>query len=415
MSLFNDASLIVTPNGYKAGKLYSLKPFNGSGDLTVVRNTTATRVNSSGLIESVASNVPRLDYTGGSCPSILVEPQRTNLALRSEEFENAAWGKLRSTISANSLVSPDGNTNADTLVANVDTAITYGLDFSTLTGTGIFTASVFAKKGSVDWMYIRQGNSGGGTTVARAWFDLNNGTIGITSPSAISHKIEDYGNGWYRCSMTFEVLSGGIPRPQFYISNGDGVAPFDSDGTQSINIWGAQLEEGSYATSYIKTTSASVTRNADVISKTGISSLIGQSEGTLFVDFDFDGSGFGLTNDFFLYVGDGANTDSIYIDYFNNIFRWVVFNGSTLAFYTDLATTNGRHKLALGYKAGQYVAYADGNLILADTNATAPPTCAMLSIAQNVTGFGSMAKEINAAALWKTRLTNAQLASLTTI
>jgi hypothetical protein len=183
----------------------------------------------------------------------------------------------------------------------------------------------------------------------------------------------------------------------------------------TVAIWGAQLEVGSNASSYIPTTTATVTRNADVISKTGISALIGQTEGTIFVDFDFDGSGYGLTNDFFLYVGDGANTDAIYIDYYNNFFRWVVFNGSTLAFYTDLATTNGRHKLALGYKAGQYVAYSNGNLVLADTNATAPPTCAMLSLAQNVTGFGSMAKEINASALFPTRLTNAELAQLTTL
>ena len=71
MSLLDTASLIVTPNGYKASKLYSVKPTDASGDMTVVRATTATRVNSAGLIESVAINVPRLDYTGGGCPSIL--------------------------------------------------------------------------------------------------------------------------------------------------------------------------------------------------------------------------------------------------------------------------------------------------------------------------------------------------------
>ena len=134
----------------------------------------------------------------------------------------------------------------------------------------------------------------------------------------------------------------------------------------------------------------------------------------MFVDIEFDGTGYGNTNDFFLYVGDGGNTDSIYIDYYGNLFRWVVFNGSTLVFYTDLATTNGRHKLALGYKAGQYVAYADGSLILADTNATAPPTCSMVSLAQNVSGFGNIAKNINSAVLFPTRLTNSELASLTT-
>ena len=89
MSLFDDASLVLTPNGYKASKLYSIKPTSGAGDMTVVRATTATRVNSAGLIESVATNVPRLDYTGGGCPKILVEPERINRVLYSEQFDNA--------------------------------------------------------------------------------------------------------------------------------------------------------------------------------------------------------------------------------------------------------------------------------------------------------------------------------------
>ena len=91
MALFDDASLVVTPNGYKEGTLYSIKPTSGAGDMTVVRATTATRVNSAGLIESVANNVPRLDYLNASCPSLLLEPQRTNLVTYSEQLDNAAW------------------------------------------------------------------------------------------------------------------------------------------------------------------------------------------------------------------------------------------------------------------------------------------------------------------------------------
>ena len=83
MSLLDTASLILTPNGYKASKLYSVKPTDASGDMTVVRATTATRVNSAGLIESVAINAPKIDYTGGGCPKILVEPERKNLVFPS--------------------------------------------------------------------------------------------------------------------------------------------------------------------------------------------------------------------------------------------------------------------------------------------------------------------------------------------
>ena len=116
MSLFESASLVVTPNGTKASKLYAIKPTDGSGDLSVTRATTATRVNSAGLIESVASNVPRLDYTNSTCPSILVEPQRTNISLRSQEFDNAYWVPQNVTLTTNNTISPNGTLDADAVV-----------------------------------------------------------------------------------------------------------------------------------------------------------------------------------------------------------------------------------------------------------------------------------------------------------
>jgi hypothetical protein len=333
-------------------------------------------------------NIPRLDYSNGSCPSILVEPQRTNILTYSE-------GNL-STYDVS-----DNCTNASTSISGFansiqvpSTGLTYFYKTATTTLSQVYTLSCFIKMDDNSVPVLGANSSLG---------NLSFVAKGAIAPDNL--KVTLVGNNIYRISAT--TVGNGIPG--FF-----GIVRYSTQTLKSFKTSAIQLELGSYDTSYIPTTSAAVTRNADVISKTGISSLIGQTEGTLFVDFDFDGSGFGLTNDFFLYVGNGTNTDSIYIDYYDNIFRWVVFNGSTIAFYTDLATTNGRHKLALGYKAGQYVAYADGNLILADiSNATAPPTCAMVSLAQNVTNFGSMAKEINAAALWKTRLTNDQLELLT--
>lgn len=109
MSLLDTASLVITPNGTKASKLYSVVPSDGSGDMTVTRATTATRVNSAGLIESVASNVPRLDYSNGTCPSILVEPQRTNILKYSEDLTNAVWSLIGTiTRTANYGTAPDG-------------------------------------------------------------------------------------------------------------------------------------------------------------------------------------------------------------------------------------------------------------------------------------------------------------------
>ena len=91
MSAFDKASIVQLPDGAKAGTLYSIVPTDGSGDFSVTRATTATRVNEQGLIESVAANVPRIDFTNGGCGELLVEPQRTNQLTYSEQFNNAAW------------------------------------------------------------------------------------------------------------------------------------------------------------------------------------------------------------------------------------------------------------------------------------------------------------------------------------
>ena len=80
--------LALIPTGYKAGKLYSVLPESGVGDFTVVRATEATRVNEAGLIETMGANVPRLDYSGGGCPVLLTEPQRTNYIVESNGFVN---------------------------------------------------------------------------------------------------------------------------------------------------------------------------------------------------------------------------------------------------------------------------------------------------------------------------------------
>jgi hypothetical protein len=273
MSLLDSASLIVTPNGYKAGKLYSIVPSSGAGDFGVTRATTATRVNSSGLIESVASNVPRIDYTDGSCPSILVEPQRTNLLLRSEEFESDAWVKFNSTISTNTTTAPNGIITADKLVENANNSTHFAAQTVNVAANAIFTYSIFAKSAERNIIYFgglgRMPNSNEGFV----WFDLNLGLV-LSSTGGFTGSIEPINNGWFRISVT-SVASPTSTQREFRIgcSIADNIQAYQGNGTSGIYLWGAQLEAGSNATSYIPTTSASVTRNADVISKTGITGI----------------------------------------------------------------------------------------------------------------------------------------------
>jgi len=399
MSLLDDASLIVTPNGYKASKLYSVKPTDASGDMDVVRATTATRVDSAGVIESVAINVPRLDYTGGGCPSILVEPQRTNLVLYSEEFDNVAWAKTNSTVTANTTTSPDGNLTADKLIEDA-TNNQHRIDKTTTSAIGTNTFSVFAKKSERDSIRLRVGTSG-------AYFDLTNGTasgaVGVTT------SMENYGNGWYKCAIV-RVSTVATETVRINLAIGTNT-DYTGDGTSGLFIWGAQLELGSNATSYIPTTTATVTRNADVISKTGVSSLIGQTEGTLYAEVDI--TNVGTRTIFALDIGATTN----YITGTTNATNAVRLAVSSAGSATQLITTStlaiGFYKIAFAYKSGEYAIYINGVSAGTSLSTTFPIGTLSQFILANAS-YGTLNDSYNLVTLFPTRLTNAQLATLTT-
>ena len=418
MSLLDTASLIVTPNGYKASKLYSVKPTDASGDMTVVRATTATRVNSAGLIESVAINVPRLDYTGGSCPSILVEPQRTNLALRSEEFDNAAWTKIGSTISANSTTAPNGTLTADKLIEGTLLGDHY-INRNITNSNSLFSFSVFAKKSERNFLYLNAFATvpNNFTYVPSAYFDLDNGTVGTVSSATAT--IQDYGNGWYRCTLNctsiFSQLSASVG---IYImtATANGVSSYLGNGTSGIFIWGAQAEAGSNATSYIPTVASSVTRNADEISKTGISSLIGQTEGTLYAEVNLDN--FDVNNVRILAISDGTSANRIMLlTNSSNRISTIVSNSSVEQAQISSGTlTKGLYKIAVAYALNDFAFYINGALIGVDSSINVPIcTDVYLGKIETSSPTGILNDSYNSATLFPTRLTNAQLATLTTI
>lgn len=249
-SLLEQASLVLTPNGTKASKLYSVKPTDGSGDMTVVRSTTATRVNSSGLIESSAVNVPRLDYTGSTCPSILVEPQRTNLVTYSEDFNDTSWNVAStSTVTLNSGIAPNGTNTANLITAtSVDGRRIKSLSLS----AGTYTYSYFVKKGNQSSIQVLAFNSTLSAVAQYATFDLDNGTL--TSGTG---TIQQFTNGWYKVSVTFTIAA--TNTILLYIKSGLANNAIGS----TVYAWGAQLEAGANATSYIPTVASSVTRVAD--------------------------------------------------------------------------------------------------------------------------------------------------------
>jgi hypothetical protein len=347
------------------------------------------------------SNVPRLDYTNSSCPRLLLEPQRTNLFTFSEQFNNAVWLKARCTVSPNVATSPAGYLDADAVVEDTTTNSHPLYRDMTLVNATQYVASIFIKKGSRK--FIRMNVTAGG--VFRT-YDLD------TKTATNGGTIEDYGNGWLRLIYTFTSNS---TSGQIYIEplNDAGSPSYLGNGSIAYYTYGSQLEAGAYATSYIPTLAASVTRVADAASKTGISSLIGQTEGTLYAEFNVGGadgrvmSTLGGSNRFGMTASPTA------------VGAFIVTAAGGVVYSTSAAFTHGATtKMAFAYKSGQSVLYVNGSAVLTTTASfafDAAITDLFLSQQEFAPGAGQSGKSQSQALLFKTRLTNSQLAELTTL
>jgi hypothetical protein len=219
----------------------------------------------------ITDNVPRLDYDG-DCPSLLLEPQRSNLIDSAEYYNGSSWSRVRSTITDNAETSPEGVDNASALIATAvnDDHYIYATPATT---NAIHTYSVFLKKGNRTWARLWET-----TTNVFVDFNLDTGATGTTNGTIIDKGTEDFGNGWYRCYFTYDTGSAGLKVCRIYSLEGDNDRSYLGDGTtEEIYIYGAQLEEGSYATSYIPTYGTSVTRNADDLELSTLSTVFDSS------------------------------------------------------------------------------------------------------------------------------------------
>lgn len=364
MSFYDDASLIMYPSGYKEDKIYSLKPTDGSGDLTFTRASSATRVNESGLIESVSTGVPRIDYTGGGCGKLLLEPQRTNLITYSSEFDNAAWIKQTATITANAAISPDGTMNADLYTTSTDLYDFVRHNITYISGTS-YTISVFVKQGTsseVDLFLPSQafGSNQGAT------FDVSDGTYTITSGSP-SVTIEYFGSGWYRCAVSATATTSATRSTGF-----SSVAP---GAVTTLYLYGAQVEAGSYATSYIPTSGATVTRLADTSSTTGLSDVINSEEGVLYAEIA------ALVNDetnrwISISQDSNINANQINIRYaaasnFIQVVSRAANLGQDVVLSYTLSDITAFNKIAVKYKVNDWALWVNGVEVDTETSSTA--------------------------------------------
>jgi hypothetical protein len=371
------------------------------------------------------NSAPRFDHnpTTGESLGLLVEEQRTNLQLRSEEFnETAVWVQNAvGTVTANSIAAPNGQVTADTLAEDTTTAGHGYLDASASVVSGTtYTFSVYLKAGTATIAQLTGRATSFGAANNWANYDLVNGVVGAKG-STTTASIQSVGNGWYRCVATCAATStttGGFAIS--FVDNDINAGRFPSYTATNKNLyaWGAQLEAGSFPTSYIPTTTATVTRSADVASISGsnFSGWYRADEGTLYAEGSVpvgvssaralasisDG-----TNNERIIIGQNGTTATSGLVVDDNVVQVTGFNGGTNTF-----PPGERRKLALAYKIDDFgFTTVPGTTTAQDSSGTVP-TVDRLQIG-NAPGRTEPNQPIQRLVFWPRRLGNEVLQGIT--
>jgi len=347
-------------------------------------------------------NTPRIDYTNGK--SLLLEPQRTNLIAYSEDF--GGYTNSNSTDTPNDTTSPEGVSNGTSFKEQATTGQHKLVTTSTFDGSSTYTFSIFAKYNGRD-LFIDTQNSN--EWEGRAWFDLSLGTANSVLGSA---SIEDYGDGWYRCIVTADSSLSGSNNVELLTSDGS-TNSTTGDTTKGVYIYGAQLEQGSYATSYIPTNGQTETRLKDVCIGGGDESTFNDSEGVLYAEIKFNESTYNH-----LSINDGtANNNVVIWSHSGNVVRTNVTSGGsyTLNFTTSVNSTDSFNKIAIKYKQNDFKVYINGVSVHTDTSGNTPTGLNQISFDNGSGGTTIFEGNVKALAYFPEALTDSELQELTTI
>ena len=380
----SNPSLLCVPYRFKTSTLYSQIPDSGLGDFTVTRSASnaATRVNAQGFIETVADNVPRLDYPLGGitagCPALLVEPSAQNLVLHSRDLTNAVWSGSNVTTAKNAVGADGVASGATTLTATA------------ASGT-VLQALSHASQSRIFSAYVRRVSG--------------SGAIQMTTNGGTNWTTVTISSLYTQVACAAQTVASGTVGFRMAVS-GDVI---EVDFTQG--------EVGPVFTSPIPTTTAAVTRNADVVSVSGtVSGAIGQTEGTIYCEFvntlvasyteSYVYRVFAdANNEIWARKEGGGNTYS---------FRWRANSQNTT--FLNVAVPNGVSKIAFGYKSGDTALFLNGSQVATTNTDVRAFSVNPTTIALGSTSSGQFFNDrIRSAALYTTRLTNDQLAALTTL
>jgi hypothetical protein len=340
---------------------------------------TATRINSSGLVEVVNADLPRFDYDPitKACKGLLIEELRQNIQLQSEDFATT-WSTTTFNVSTNSTTAPDGNATADTLTASASPG---NIVYLQPVGNGTtYTFSLFVKKLTSDTVQINFSNVAAGPVFTFS-------TESFSTVASWTTSFQKLDNGWYRITAT-RVSNTTFAGMQIRVANSG----------EAIYAWGAQVEAGAFATSYIPTVASTVTRNADVVSMTGtnFSSWFNASEGTFVGQWD---SAYGGGSMLTTAPGDGALM-------YSSSFDIKTFNGTNVAQTANFYSVNTSFKAAISYDANGRAVCLNAGVIATNTGAIAAPTS--LSIGGPYIG-GVLNGHVYKLFYYPQRLTNAEL------
>ena len=384
----------------QGSELFSVLPSSGVGDFYFSRSGAATRINSQGLIETVGNgqsrlNYPMIDGKVVGCPHHILEPQRTNLLQYSEDFSNSYWYKDSISVTSG-FVSPDGTLNASKIVGS---GFLQGV--INVVASNVYTYSVFWKKDTSSFIKFQVSSSGPDETIT-----LNTKTLSFSSITNIDeYSVEEFGNCWYRLKITCTEQDTEI--------SGIRIICDESDANSSLYIWGAQVEQGSFPTSYIKTNGSAVTRSAETANCSGDAATFNDSEGVLMAEISAladDGTYrvFGLSD------GTASNRVILYYNPNSNNIELFISSGGAAQTTLSLTLTDIKllQKIAVKYKVNDIGLWINGFEVGIDTIATMPSGLNELAFDNGVSteNFYGNTKQIQ---YYNSALTDSELEQLT--
>ena len=411
------ANTLNLGNGNWATKEDSLLAYNSENGnfkplpFDFTRASSATVVNKAGLIETVGSGEPRIDFSNDAKGALLLEPQRSNLITNSESFLGTSGS---ASLTNSDALSPYSSINGFK-ISEVSTNSYQSRIYTNIgyVGGSSYTVYVFAKASTND-RFVLFGQQSSQPIVG---YDLTNGAI-LTESNVTSSFIDNYGNGWYRCGFTYtsaltQTSQYGINLIKEGTTN---TYIYNGNTNQNVLFFGASLEQGSYATSYIPTQGSAVTRSADACNNGGNEQVINSTEGVLFAEIA------PLANDLtnrHIGISDDTNTNRLQI--FFNIYGTtqirtlnLVNNVKYFDMQSNVTLVNGYVKVAVKYKENDFSLWVNGVEVATDNSGLVWSNGVLdtlkFSDGNNASPFYGNTKDIR---LYNTALTDAELQALT--